>query len=380
MDRHSEPTIFQSLVSCGNRRPSFLQTLNSIDGNLLTCTCFRHTNILPSRWIYRIQHLSHEARIEPENASGLLMLTSNGFKQVKIGTLTCRPLHPTFGAEVKGVDFRTPVSEEVIRDIIAAQDKFGVTVYRCTGLDDDSLVAFSRQLGELERVYQYAGQEVRNPEIYKPGNTDEQGNIIKKGSRNWWFNKGNTLWHADSTFNQHRSKYSLLLAHIVPNEGGNTEFADERHAFRDLPEEKKQQLRNLVVKHNLWHSRKMAAPEIYDMLTEQEMNEKRQAYHKLVQKAPDGEETFYLASHGCEIVGMPKEEGLDLITELITYSTQGMYTISLKWKNPGDLIFWDNRQVMHRATPFNDQSDIRDLRRTTVYDDGPESFGVNIMS
>ena len=61
--------------------------------------------------------------------------------------------------------------------------RFGVTVYRCTGLDDDSLVAFSRQLGELERVYQYAGQEVRNPEIYKPGNTDEQGNIIKKGSR-----------------------------------------------------------------------------------------------------------------------------------------------------------------------------------------------------
>lgn len=191
--------------------------------------------------------------------------------------------------------------------------------------------------------------------------------------------QGNTLWHADCTYNQHRSKYSLLLAYIVPKEGGNTDFADERHAFRDLPAEKKQQLRDLVVKHNLWHSRKLAAPEIYDILSEQEANEKRQAYHKLVQTAPDGGETFYLASHGCEIIGMPKDEGLSLITELIAHSTQEMYTISLKWERPGDLIFWDNRQVMHRATSFNDQTDIRDLRRTTVYDDGPNSHGVELQ-
>ena len=60
---------------------------------------------------------------------------------------------------------------------------------------------------------------------------------------------GNALWHTDSSFNQYRSKYSLLLAHRIPKEGGNTEYADVRTAFRDLPEERKAQLRGLVVKH-----------------------------------------------------------------------------------------------------------------------------------
>lgn len=60
---------------------------------------------------------------------------------------------------------------------------------------------------------------------------------------------GNALWHTDSSFNQFRSKYSLLLAHRIPGEGGNTNYADVRTAFRDLPEEKKAQLRGLVVKH-----------------------------------------------------------------------------------------------------------------------------------
>ena len=60
---------------------------------------------------------------------------------------------------------------------------------------------------------------------------------------------GNALWHTDSSFNQHRSKYSLLLAHKIPKEGGNTNFADVRHAYRDLSEDKKAQLRGLVAKH-----------------------------------------------------------------------------------------------------------------------------------
>ncbi|KAH8114942.1 alpha-ketoglutarate-dependent 2,4-dichlorophenoxyacetate dioxygenase [Phellopilus nigrolimitatus] len=305
-------------------------------------------------------------------------MTEPALEPIRIGSLICKPLHPLFGAEIEGVDFTKPVLDEQIEDIINAENRqaFGITVYRKTGLTDESHIAFSRQLGKLENAYQFNGHKVEKPEIYKAGNIDENGNIIPKTSRHWWFTKGNTLWHADSTYNQYRSKYSLLLAHVVPKEGGNTDYADERHAFRDLPEETKAKLRGLVVKHNLWHSRKLAAPEQYNMLSEQEVNEKRFAYHKLVQIAPDGGETLYIASHASEIVGMPREEGLRIITGLLEYCTQPKYTISVKWCQSGDLIFWDNRQVMHRATAYHDQTEVRDVRRTTVYDDGPERYGV----
>jgi len=299
---------------------------------------------------------------------------------VKIGSLTCKPLHPTFGAEIEDVDFSKPIPVEVIKDIVAAEDRFGVTVYRDTGLDDLAHVQFSRQLGELEKVPKFRGPNVPDrfqyPELFDAGNTDIYGKIVQKNSRRWWFTKGAALWHTDSSFNQHRSKYSLLLAHAIPKEGGDTGYADVRRAFRDLPEEKKAQLRPLVVKHDLWHSRKLAAPNEYKSATEHEGAAKPPGYHKLVQIAPDGGETLYIAAHAAEIVGLPKEEGLKLITELIEHCTQPKYVLFVKWKQTGDLVFWDNRQTMHRATPFSDQMEVRDMRRTTVFDDGPDKNGV----
>lgn len=113
-------------------------------------------------------------------------------KPVNIGSLTCIPLHPSFGAEIQGVDFTVqPLPDHVIKDIIAAQDKFGVTVYRNTGLNDQSHVAFSYQLGELEMCPKLGGPNqpprFSEPELFDAGNMDRDGNIIKKNTRRWWY-------------------------------------------------------------------------------------------------------------------------------------------------------------------------------------------------
>ncbi|KAL5525102.1 hypothetical protein ACEPAF_8971 [Sanghuangporus sanghuang] len=309
---------------------------------------------------------------------GCLRLSAT--KPVKIGSLTCRPINPSFGAEIEGVDFSKPIGPAQIKDIIEAQNRFGVTIYRNTGLTDEAQIAFSRQLGELETSPKIQGLSEADrfgyPELFDIGNTNSDGSIIRKEDRRWWFNKGNSLWHTDSSFNQHRAKYSLLLAHIIPKEGGDTDYADVRRAYRDLPEERKAKLRGLICKHDLWHSRRIAAPEAFKSISKEELNTKKPAYHKLVQIAPDGEETLYIASHISEVVGIPKEEGSKLIKELIDHCTQPQYTITMKWYQPGDLVFWDNRCTMHRATPFSDQMEVRDMRRTTVSDDGPYMYGV----
>jgi len=300
---------------------------------------------------------------------------------VKIGSLTCTPIGtPTFVAEITGIDFSKPVSDEQIKDVMDAQHRFGVTIYRDTGLDDRRHVEFSRQLGELEHVPKFSGPKTvprfAYSELFDAGNTDKDGNIVQKNTRRWWYNKGNALWHTDSSFNQHRSKYSCLLAHSVPKEGGNTNFADVRQAFRDLPEEKKAELRPLVIEHNLWHSRRIAAPDEYQAPTEYELAAKPPARHKLVQTAPDGGETLFIAAHAEYVVGWSKEDSQKLIWDLIKHCTQPQYTVSVKWHQPGDLVIWDNRQTMHTATPFSDQMEVRDMRRTTVFDDGPFSWGV----
>lgn len=135
--------------------------------------------------------------------------------------------------------------------LISLQDKYGVLIFRETGLDNDRHVAFSAQLGELEINPAWGGtQRIGTPYLFDVSNIESDGSLVKEGTRRWAHALGNVLWHTDSSFNQHRSKYSLLLAHRVPGQGrGTTEFADTRKAWEDLDEEQKTELRKLVVEH-----------------------------------------------------------------------------------------------------------------------------------
>lgn len=87
---------------------------------------------------------------------------------------------------------------------------------------------------------------------------------------------------------------------------------------------------------------------------------------------------MYVAAHAAYVVGMDKEEGFKLIWQLIDHATQPQYVLKVKWENPGDLVIWDNRAVMHRATDWDGMTQFpRDMRRTTVHDGSPNGFGHN---
>jgi len=299
----------------------------------------------------------------------------------QFGSVECRPLSETFGASAHGVDFTKPLPQDVVDDLVRAHNYYGVLVFYNTGLNDQTHCAFSKQLGELEKSPKFTGPDqpdrFSEPYLFDAGNTLIDGTLVQKDSRRWHYNKGNALWHVDSSFNQRRSKYSLLLSHKVPKAGGDTGFADVRTAYNDLPQEKKDQIEDLVVEHNLWHSRKVAAPEEFASITETEMAVKPPAYHRLVQTGPDGRKTLYVAAHAKRILGWPDDKGLALINELLDWCSQPKYTMTVKWEQQvGQLVWWSNITTMHRATPFSDQMEVRDMRRTTVFDDSPDANGV----
>ena len=68
---------------------------------------------------------------------------------------------------------------------------------------------------------------------------------------------------------------------------------------------------------------------------------------------------------------MPVEEGQALLHELIEFATQPQFVYSHTWRL-GDLVIWDNRCTMHRATPFEATGHVRDMRRTTIIDTAAE--------
>lgn len=165
----------------------------------------------------------------------------------------------------------------------------------------------------------------------------------------------------------------------LPPTGGATLYADMRAAYDDLPADIKQDLDGRIGEHWIWHSRKLAAPEEFDKPTNQEKLAIPPAYHTLVQTAPDtSRKTLYVASHLRRIIGMPEGESTQLIRFLLNHAQQPKYQMLAQWKNVGDLVQWDNRCTMHRATSFEDQLNRRDMRRTTVYDHGQYAFGAKL--
>jgi alpha-ketoglutarate-dependent 2,4-dichlorophenoxyacetate dioxygenase len=150
----------------------------------------------------------------------------------------------------------------------------------------------------------------------------------------------------------------------VPPIGGDTQFADMRAAYDALPVSMKERIEGVIAEHWLWHSRMLAG---YPEPTEEERKMKPPAQHKLVQVHPgSGRKTLYIAKHASHIVGWPVEEGRRLLTEIIEFATQPQFVRAVSWKQAGDLVIWDNRCTMHRATPFEHTRYRRDLRRTPV--------------
>ncbi|WPH01853.1 Clavaminate synthase-like protein [Acrodontium crateriforme] len=311
-------------------------------------------------------------------------------------------LHPSFAAQVKGVDFSKPIPSDIFKEIHKAITKYGVVKFPKTGLDDAGHVAFAAHFGELDDVTPYTklGKKHRLPfvELFDISNLLDDGSIAPLDSHRAAMNKGNSLFHVDSSFNPRRAGYSLLRAHTLPppGTGGATEYADTRAAFEDLPDDLKRELkeRDYVACHSLYHSRKTAAPEALPGLNPEEhfMSRKR---HRLIQRhEPSGRMNLYVASHIHHIEGVSDQKSRELIETLYKHACDPKYVVSIEvggspsvftplnmWTENTDLILWDNTCVMHRATGGTFEGRyVRDMRRATVHDSSSYAWGLNEQS
>jgi alpha-ketoglutarate-dependent 2,4-dichlorophenoxyacetate dioxygenase len=283
--------------------------------------------------------------------------------------LKAEPLHPVFAARVTGLDMTRPLTQGEVAEVRTLMDRYAVCIYpNATPLTNDQHIAFARYLGPMQRgrVLTVTGRRERLedwPELVDVGNLDVDGNIRPAESRARAFNNANRLWHTDMSFHPNRATYSLLNSHLIPANGqGDTEFADERAAYDALSPAMKKKIESLTASHSIWYSRQVSG---FPEPTPEELQSRPPAEHKVAQTHPtSGRKTLYLASHASHIVGLPVDEGRALLKELIDFATQPRFVYRHKWTR-GDVVIWDNRCTMHRATPFDDLGYARDMRRAT---------------
>lgn len=184
------------------------------------------------------------------------------------------------------------------------------------------------------------------------------------------------MFHADSSFNSLPTKWSLLLAHVIPPVGGDTEFIDTRAVYDALPEDKKQLIERKIAEHNLWRSRERGG---FTNITDEMKKAMPSARHNLVRNSASGRKALAIGAHAARIVNMDDAAGLALLDELNAFASQPHFIYTHKWRH-GDLVIWDNRCTLHRATAFEDQKYKRDMRRTTINEYGPEVASTSLKS
>lgn len=280
--------------------------------------------------------------------------------------ITVEKLHPKFAARIGGVDLSRKLPDETRRAIQAALDQYGVLVFPGLPLTEDQQADFAENFGQLERSNIIMKVKARiGGRLADISNIDENDQVFEEDDRRRMFSLGNQLWHTDSSFKKIPAKYSMLHAHVVTPEGGETQVVDTRAAYEALPQKMKDRLEWLVAEHSIFTSRAKLG---FTDFTQEERDSLPPVGRPLVREHKEsGRKALYLASHISHIRDMNVPDGKMLVRELIEHATQKEFIYELKWQ-VGDLMIWDNRCTLHRGRPYDDTLHRRDLRRATLED------------
>ncbi len=290
--------------------------------------------------------------------------------------LTIIPIQSDFGAIISGIDITRPVSDQDRKDILKASDDYSVIVFQDTGLDNATHIEFSRIFGHLEPMPSFSkilnptgGSRDSSPAEYGPyisgiTNLTDDGDIVASDPPADFKPRkpgGDRMWHTDNSFMVERAGYSALAAYVVPEEGGDTQFADLRAAHDDLPESLRQQIDGLEAEHSFWWTSYLAG---YD-ISEEDVMKMPATRHPLIHTLRSGRKSLYLSAHIRGIAGMEPEAGRALVRELTEFAGQPKYVLTYKW-SAGDLVVWSDLATMHRAAGFDASRFKRNMRRTTI--------------
>ena len=271
------------------------------------------------------------------------------------------PLHPDFGAEIRGADLIDVVSrDDAYRAVRDAFERFSLLVWRGQQVTDDLQAAVSRAFGPLEITK--VGSLGEGTVYGRITNIGPDGEPVPPDHRQALVGRANALWHTDSSFKQIPAFASMLSARILPTEGGATEFVSTRAAWARLDASEQAALQDRVVEHSYLYSRDKIDP---DLVTPAERAALPPVRRRLTWRNPaNGRRALYIASHAGAIEGMQKAEGAALLQRLVDEATAPANVYAHRWQ-PGDVALWDNRATMHRGRPFP-AGERRAMVRTTI--------------
>ncbi|WP_454733484.1 MULTISPECIES: TauD/TfdA dioxygenase family protein [Cupriavidus] len=282
------------------------------------------------------------------------------------GTFEIHPLDAPLGAEIVGLDLSEPLSAEDFARIHRAHLDYHVVVFRDQRITPAQQIAFSRRFGPLQihvlNQFQLAG----HPEILIVSNVLKDGKPIGLGD-------AGHFWHSDLSYKEKPSLGSLLHAQELPAEGGDTLFANMHTAWDTLPAHLKAAVEGRKAEHTYLakYAELQQRSPWRPNLTPEQIAQVAPVLQPVVRTHPEtGRRALFVSEHfTTRIAGLPEDESRDLLAQLFAHSVRPEHVYRHQWQ-PHDLVFWDNRSLLHLAAGTPDHLR-RVMYRTTIEGDLP---------
>ena len=280
--------------------------------------------------------------------------------------LTIEPIHPDFGARVTGIDLTAELDAEATAALREAIDTHSLLHFPGQDMTDEAQLALTQCLGEPEPNHVLFGKTGKIEFFGTIGNVIDAGRKRDESDPRTRNQKGNNLWHSDSSFRLVPSYVSILHAYEVPGEGGETEYASQRAAYARLEGSRQAEIDELQVLHDYVFSRTQVAP-----VDPNHAASLPPIPQRLVRTNPgNGAKNYYVGSHARSIVGWPGIDSRRLIDELNAGATRPEDVYLHRW-SPGDTVIYDNRCMLHRGAGYDADRWRRYMRQTRVQGRGP---------
>ena len=261
--------------------------------------------------------------------------------------LKIEPVDATFGAVVTG--FRIPeIDDDTFQALHAAWLKYALLIFPGQHLTRAEQIAFAKRFGPLEFEMTAISNVKEDGTLRLEKDNDDRMKILK----------GNMSWHCDSTYMPVQAKGAVFCAEEVPTIGGHTGFADMRAAYDALDDATKARIKGLSAYHSLHYSQSKLGHDSSKQKADGEYS--GYGFHngpvprrQLVKVHPEtGRRSLLIGRHAHNIPGMDKAESERFLEGLVEFACQPPRIHHHDWR-PGDVVVWDNRCLLHQATPWD---------------------------
>ncbi len=261
-------------------------------------------------------------------------------------TLSIEPLaDTTFGAVVTDLNL-SALDDSQWHDLHDAWLKHALLIFPGQHLGREAQIAFAKRFGALEFEMAAISNVKADGTLRIEKDNDDMMKILK----------GNMGWHADSTYMPVQAKGAVFSAEVVPSVGGQTGWADMRAAYDALDDDRRAKVERLAAYHSLHYSQSKFGHQTVKQDGEYSgygLHDGPVPLRQLVKVHPEtGRKSLLIGRHAHNIPGMDRAESERFLEGLTDFACRPPRTYHHTWA-PGDAVVWDNRCLLHQATPWD---------------------------